>query len=230
MKKILIIIAVSAFIFACEKSTYDTSSQYTARIAGFDLNCSTCILEFPDDYLTVRKELGESQDNYYDAVNLNKGSYEIGHKLKVKIRKPEESDLTACITLFPMYNYKSIFITEFEDFSNLTFNDTIEFSWRDCRYNPEDQFYICLDSVSNDSRCPTGVYCIWEGNAVVRLRFEKLNEKPLLFNLNTHKGFTADTIVDRYRFTLVGLSPYPSIKHRIDQAEYKAKMVVGRYQ
>jgi len=33
------------------------------------------------------KELGQSPENYYGAVNLNKNDYEIGQMLKVKIRK-----------------------------------------------------------------------------------------------------------------------------------------------
>ena len=48
------------------------SHGYTARIAGYDLNCSTCILTFPFDSNAVMKELGSSPENLYQAVNLNK--------------------------------------------------------------------------------------------------------------------------------------------------------------
>jgi len=229
MKKIIIFTAIVSFLFACEKSTDKLNSKLTAKIVGFDLNCSTCILEFPDDYLQVKEEIGLSPSNYYHAINMSKDNFKIGQKLKVKIRKSEPNELRACITLYPSYNYKNVFITDFENYNNLIFNDTIDLSYRDCLNDPENQMYICLDSVLNDSRCPIGAYCIWEGNAEVRFKFEKFNEKPILFNLNTHRGFTTDTIVDGYKFSLIGLSPHPTMGHRIEQKDYKAEIIVNKY-
>ena len=215
-------------MFACEKSTDKINSNYIARIVGFDLNCSTCILDFPDDSLEVQGEIGKSPRNHYQAINLGKDNLKIGQKLKVKIRKVETNELRECITLYPSYDYKNVFITDFENFNNLIFNDTIDLSYQDCLNDPENQMYICLDSVLNDSRCPTGAYCFWEGNAEVRFKFEKFNEKPILFNLNTHRGFTTDTIVDGYKFTLIGLSPHPTMEHRIVQKDYKAEIIVKK--
>ena len=83
---------------------------------------------------------------------------------------------------------------------------------------------ICLDSVFNDSRCTTGVYCIWAGNGTVRFKYEKYKNKPVIFDLNTNSQFRSDTIVDGYKFTLVGLSPYPAIGHQIIQ---KNNMEIG---
>lgn len=228
MKKLIFFAAIFCFMFGCEKSTVDQGSKYTARIVGFDMNCSTCILEFPDDYLQVKEEIGESPGNYYQAVNLSKDNYEIGQKLKVKIRKAEINEVRACITMYPSYSYKNVFIMDFENFNTLIFNDTISISYRDCLNDTENQMYICLDSVLNDSRCPTGAECFWEGNAEVRFKFEKYNNKRILFNLNTHRGFTCDTIVDGYRFTLTGLRPYPAMEHQIMQKDYKAEIIVKK--
>ena len=228
MKKIIFFTTVFSFLFACEKSTLKSSTDYTARIVGFDLNCSTCILEFPDDYLQVKEEIGTSPGNYYQAINMNRDNFKIGQMLRVKIRKSETDELKPCITFNPTYDYKNVFITDYETFNNLTFNDTIDLSFRDCLTDPENQMYICLDSVLNDSRCPTGVYCIWEGNAEVRLKFEKQNDKPVLFNLNTNMRFPTDTIVGGYKFTLIGLSPHPSIENKILQKDYKAEIVVKK--
>ena len=228
MKKIIIFTIITSFMLACEESTDILSSSLTAKIVGFDLNCSTCILEFPDDSLEVKGEIGKSLGNYYQAINLGKDNFTVGQKLKVKIRKAETNELRECITLYPTYNYKNVFITDFENFDSLILNDTIDLSYGDCLNDPENQMYICLDSVLNDSRCPTGVECFWEGNALVRFKFERFNEKPVLFNLNTHRGFTTDTIVDGYKFTLTGLRPYPSIKHRFEQKDYKAEIIVNK--
>jgi len=229
MKKLLFLVSFVCIIVSCEQNTdYKIDSEYIATIVGFDLNCSTCILQFPDDNSQIKKEIGESPDNFYQTINLSKGEYEIGQKIRVKFRKAETNELTPCITLYPSYSYKNIFITEFEDFSNLNLNDTIELSYRECVYDPEDRFYICFDSVLNDSRCPKGAMCIWEGNAEVKFRFEKLNQKPVFFNLNTHLNFTRDTIIDRYKISLIGLNPYPEIGLRYSQMLYKARLIINK--
>lgn len=229
MKKLLLIASLVCIIISCEQNPdYKPDSEYIATIVGFDLNCSTCILEFPDDNTQIIKEIGESPSNFYQTINLGKGDYEIGQKVRVKLRKAETNELTTCISLYPSYSYKNVFITEFEDFSKLIFNDTIELSYRECLYDPEDHFYICLDSVLNDSRCPTGAMCIWEGNAEVKFKFERLNENPIFFNLNTHISFTKDTIIDRYKISLVGLNPYPDIGTRFSQKIFKAKLIIKK--
>jgi len=216
-------------MFACEKNPDEISLEdfdYVARIVGFDLNCSTCILEFPDDSLQVKKEIGKSPSNYYHAINLNKGDYNIGQKLKVKIRKPGTNELTPCITLYPSYSYENVYIREFENFDNLILNDTVELSYRDYLYDPENHFYICLDSVLNDSRCPTGATCYWAGNAEVRFKFERLNYIPVLFTLNTHINFPYDAKVNGYRITLLDLNPYPAGGPQIEQKDYKAEIII----
>jgi hypothetical protein len=200
----------------------------TARITGFDMNCSKCILEFPDDNLFVKAEIGESQDNFYEALNLDKTGYEIGQMLRVKIRKAHQNESVACITLYPSYNYKNIIVTEKTDFGNLRFNDTIDLDYKDCLYDAENHSYICFDSVLTDSRCPTGTYCFWEGNAEVRFKLEKLNEPDVQFNLNTFMRFRTDTVMGSYKITLTGLKPFPSSKHPVGQKDYTAQIRIDR--
>jgi hypothetical protein len=142
-------------------------------------------------------------------------------------RKAEINELMPCISLYPSYNYKNVVIKEFEDFNNLILNDTIYLSYHDCLYEPENHFYICLDSVLSDSRCPAGLYCFWEGNAEVRFKFEKLHENPVFFNLNTYRSFTNNTIIDGFKFTLLGLS-LSTLEDRVSQKVYTAKLSVQK--
>jgi len=118
--------------------------------------------------------------------------------------------------------------TKSGDFDNLVLGDTISISWHNCLDGPENKMYICLESVLNDSRCPRGAYCFWEGNARVRFRLGKDNDKPVFFDLNTHGGFTSDTIISGYKFSLVGLVPYPALNHPTDQKDYKAQLVIDK--
>ncbi len=228
MNKLIAIFFLFALFPACDKDTDNLNSYVTAKIVGFDLNCSTCILEFPDDYEQVKEVIGLSPDNYYVAVNLSKATYEIGQQLKVKIRSPFTDELRQCIAMYPSYNYKGIYVTDTENFDNMVLGDTVTLSWHDCLKGPENKMYICLESVINDSRCPTGAYCFWEGNATVRFRLDKGDNKPLLFDLNTHRGFTADTIISGYKFSLAGLDPYPTLNHKTDPKDYKAQLVIEK--
>jgi len=63
----------------------------------------------------------------------------------------------------------------------------------------------------------------------VRLKFEKLNEDPVYFNLNTHLNYTTEAVVGGYKFRLVGVSPTPSLKHpSIPPKDYIAKILVEK--
>lgn len=228
MKKLILLSILILILPACEKSSFEVDLYLIARIVGFNMNCSTCTLEFPDDSLKVKKEIGQSPDNKYQSVNLNKGNYQTGQLLKVKIRKPDTDELAPCIALYPSYNYKSVFVTDCEDFDNLVLNDTVYLSYHDCLNDVENQMYICLDSVLNDSRCPSGVYCFWEGNATARFKYQKYNSKPVIFDLNTHKAFTSDTIIDQYKFTLLGLTPYPNARQIIKLKDYTVKILIEK--
>jgi hypothetical protein len=228
MKKLLLLSVLILVLPSCERGNFEADSYLVARIVGFDLNCSTCTLEFPDDSLNVRKEIGKSPENKYQSVNLNRGNYQTGQLLKVKIRKPDTDELAPCIDLYPSYNYKSVFVSEYEDFDNLVLNDTITLSTNDCLNDVGNHFYICLESVPNDSRCPTGVYCFWEGNATARFRYQSYNSNPVIFSLNTHKAFGSDTIIDKLKFTLIGLTPYPNAQHLIKPTDYTAKILIDK--
>jgi hypothetical protein len=49
-----------------------------------------------------------------------------------------------------------------------------------------------------------------------------------MFNLNTHRGFATEMIIDGYKFSLVGLSPYPVYEHPIKQEDYETEIIVTR--
>lgn len=228
MKKIALIIIVVTVFLSCEKSSDDLNRYFTARIAGFDLNCSSCILEFPYDNQRISEEIGRSPQDYYRAINMNNYDYKIGQMLKVKVRAPEKDEIRACMTLYESYSYKDLYVVDNESFNNITYGDTLTLAYNECLNNPDDGIYICFDSVVNDSRCPTGVVCVWEGNATVRFSFEEYDNSPVVFDLNTHAGFTNDTIISGYKISLLGLTPYPAVNHETKQDEYKAELMIEK--
>lgn len=105
--------------------------------------------------------------------------------------------------------------------------DTIRLNMGIPLYDPINRFIVQLDSVRNDSRCPKGVTCVWEGNAAVQIRFNNLQQdKQRVFALNTQESLQNDTVIDNYFFKLLELHPYPEDQKIIANAEYWAKVVV----
>ena len=49
--------------------------------------------------------------------------------------------------------------------STLPLNETIEIANFEAKYNYEHNIVLKMDSVLNDSRCPSNVQCLREGNA-----------------------------------------------------------------
>jgi len=146
--------------------------------------------------------------------------------IKVEVRKAGPEELTACLAQYPSPLYENVFVTKIEDFDTFGSNDTIILPIKECRFNTENQTYICLESVINDSRCPEGAECFWAGDAKVKFKYIRLNEDPVFFNLNTNTSFTNDSIIDGYKYTLVNLHPYPSLIHHTDQKEYRAEVFI----
>ena len=63
-----------------------------------------------------------------------------------------------------------------------------------------------------DSRCPTDVVCVWEGQADVELTaFFENDDAPTVFHLISRAGqpALADTLLNGYHFQLLEVDPYP---------------------
>jgi hypothetical protein len=96
------------------------------------------------------------------------------------------------------------------------------------RAKVDDRFTIRFDSVAEDSRCPTGVNCAWEGNAGVALEYQSPDHPPAGIFLNTAGILSSDTIVQSYRIKLVGVQPVPKQNGFIKKEDYSVKLRVER--
>jgi hypothetical protein len=75
-------------------------------------------------------------------------------------------------------------------------------------------------SVTEDSRCPEGAICKWQGNAKVAIQ---VNEKDLILNTTLEPK---EIEYSGYRIELISVSPYPKINEKIKQADYKIILVI----
>lgn len=83
---------------------------------------------------------------------------------------------------------------------------------------------VSFQAVPEDSRCPTGVQCVWAGNARVQIVLSK-DGKAAGMELNTNLDPRTGTYLN-YEIELVALNPYPTSKGPIAQSQYRATFVV----
>ena len=87
---------------------------------------------------------------------------------------------------------------------------------------------VTFDGVSADSRCPTGVTCVWEGDAVVVLAVRPSGSAASRSELHTSGRYPAEAEVGGYRMRLASLVPLPRADAAPTPAEYRATLLVLR--
>ena len=85
---------------------------------------------------------------------------------------------------------------------------------------------VTFESVSADSRCPSDVTCVWEGDAVVLVSARPATTSPR--ELHTSGRFATEAEVDGYRVRLVELVPVPRSGASPAPSAYRATLVVTR--
>lgn len=92
--------------------------------------------------------------------------------------------------------------------------------------NDDISLFVTFDSLMNDSRCPIGDNCIWEGNAEVG--FSVTYKKQLEYiSLNTSQKMGKTSNVYGFKFELIELNPYPGSKDA-GQTPTSVKIVVTK--
>jgi hypothetical protein len=86
---------------------------------------------------------------------------------------------------------------------------------------------VSFVKAAEDSRCPTGVQCIWAGNGAVALTVNTPSTGKYTVTLNT--TLTPKTVkAGPYEITLVDLKPYPRQGSKIAPATYVATLHIIR--
>jgi hypothetical protein len=86
---------------------------------------------------------------------------------------------------------------------------------------------VRFDEVSADSRCPLGVQCVWEGDAVVLLTVTATARSGAL-ELHTAGRFPREGTYEGYRVRLVSLEPQPRAGEPVRVDQYRATLMVTR--
>ena len=89
---------------------------------------------------------------------------------------------------------------------------------------------IKFAAVTEDSRCPADVQCVWAGNAAVRLdvSIRGRGSKSPTLNTNNRSSLVDENQYPGYRVKLVELSPYPRSAHKIAAEDYVVTLLVSK--
>lgn len=225
MQKIVFIVTILIILIGCNKEEETLDKFYLAEVIGYDLNCNTCLLQFPNDTKIIQTLLGESESDIYNSANLNQDDFKTGELIQVKVRLPETNEIRGCKTLYQSFNYCNIYVSDYTKCEDSDFIDTIELKYGKC-ITTFGQATLCFDSLINDSRCPEGAICCWEGNAEIRMKLSIIGIGYQFAELNTNV-LPTDTTIDHLNIALISLTPYPSINKTIKPQDYKVKLSVA---
>jgi hypothetical protein len=87
---------------------------------------------------------------------------------------------------------------------------------------------VTFNNVSEDSRCPKNVVCVWEGRAVCNLTVQKAGVTGEL--ILTQPGLTASSTIQEYQGYQYSFSvePYPEAGKSIAKSDYRLVMSISR--
>ena len=105
--------------------------------------------------------------------------------------------------------------------------DTLELAYQDTLFFYEQQDWLTFDVLVHDSRCPTGVTCIWEGNAEVTFALSQDGQQHA-FMLNTHPTYTTDTTLADLTVALLDLMPYPHGDSTYQAEQFSVRIFVAK--
>ena len=90
-------------------------------------------------------------------------------------------------------------------------------------------FQVKFVDVPQDSRCPTGVNCVWAGNAEVTLNvsYDKCTTN-LTLNTNDSPQTKQEEKAGDFRVKLIKLDPYPRSDKKIAASDYLATLVITK--
>ena len=88
-----------------------------------------------------------------------------------------------------------------------------------------EKLHITLASV-NDSRCPTGVTCVWAGDGEISIEVAGKSKKQTV-TLHTRLE-PREIVFEGLKIRLVALNPYPRANETIDQNDHEATLIVTR--
>ncbi|QRQ62222.1 hypothetical protein [Sphingobacterium multivorum] len=144
-----------------------------------------------------------------------------------------------------MMNYKTIIIglgfcslagcaTQKENIGNRTERESVSLAEGQRKSLREYPIKIKFNGISEDSRCPEGVNCIWSGVAVAEIEIVEKATKPTTIKLATidlqDRGYQRTANTNGYTISLQDIVPYPNKEQGTQtlRGNYKIAVIVQK--
>ncbi|MDD2471896.1 MAG: hypothetical protein PHT28_03130 [Dehalococcoidales bacterium] len=91
----------------------------------------------------------------------------------------------------------------------------------------EDELEIRFEDILEDSRCPAGAQCVWEGRVSARVEFK--DNKDSYKMVLVQSGSAQDYVNETYKDYLITykITPYPRQNETIDKKDYRLLLVIS---
>ena len=90
----------------------------------------------------------------------------------------------------------------------------------------DDGLVVGFNSIFGDSRCPTGLLCIWGGDATAQIWPDHPSLEKTTALLHTHYDFQKEFTYADNKVTLTKVTPYPVYGEIIDPDDYRVVVTV----
>lgn len=92
----------------------------------------------------------------------------------------------------------------------------------------EENLEVRFEEVIEDSRCPTGVICIWAG--MVSCVIELVTRGSAYHMVLTEFGLTDEYATEKYKGYELAfhITPYPEAGKQIDKDNYRLHLIIGK--
>jgi hypothetical protein len=152
----------------------------------------------------------------YQVINLPREFQVVG--LKVRFVGVIREDIIIIPALWPILEIIEI---ERVDPEPVIFRLGEEFKLpvKQSALEPEEEILFTFKTVLSDSRCPTGVLCVWQGEAVILVNVKIGSVDYGDFKMSTY-GNPSTINVGKYYVKFINLDPYPVYGQSIDPDSY----------
>lgn len=131
----------------------------------------------------------------------------------------------AALTIVMLYACTPV--TPDENFQSGTLNDINRLSVGTTLNISSESLHVRFDSVSEDSRCPENMVCIWSGNARVHCTIIKNQSSKQQIVLNT-TTMPQNASYQGYTIRLAEVTPLPKAGERTPQSAYRAGITITK--
>jgi hypothetical protein len=93
---------------------------------------------------------------------------------------------------------------------------------------PATNLVVTFEAVVEDSRCPAGTQCVWEGDAAVRIRIDAPQRRAVKYTLHTSERSGRAIVHGPVTVELAAVAPLPAAGRKVRPDEYRVTLRITK--